>query len=168
MKILVLFLLCINSLFSFSEGKINKIDSLGHKQGLWIEYDSIDIEGYTVLAQTIPDSTGKTDFQKFIATKYEKIKHKGNYNDGAKSGLWQVYKPHCRLWMKIIYDSYGKRTKIEVFYSNRKVYISCDKTDTDLFEVKVFSKNGKLIKEKVRNKDYVNKLTETELYRLGL
>ena len=167
MKAFLLFFLCICFLSSFSKGTINKIDSLGQKQGLWIEYDSIDVEGYTELAQIIPDSTGKTDYEEFIVTKYEKIKHRGHYLNGKKTGLWYVYQPKNKLWMKVQYDSLGQRTKIEIFYHNGRLLYSCDKFDNDFFLIKEFTKKGAFVKETKKSNEFVNKLSETKLYMLG-
>lgn len=168
MKIYLLIVFCICSIASFSQGyKINKIDSLGQKQGLWIEYDSIDVEGYTILSQTIPDSTGKTDYHEFIATKYEKIKHKGYYLNGIKFGLWKVYNAKNKLWMNVLYDNFGQRTKIEIFYHNGRLLYSCDKLDNDFFLIKEFTKKGAFVKETKESNEFVNKLSETKLYMLG-
>jgi len=166
MKAFLLFFLCICFLSSFSKGTINKIDSLGQKQGLWIEYDSLDVEGYNVSAQIIPDSTGKSDLQYEIVTKYDLIKHRGFYSNGIKTGLWVVYNAKNRLWMKIRYDD-GQRTKVEIFYSNGRLLYSCDKLDNDFFLIKEFTKKGAFVKETKKSNESVNKLSETKLYVLG-
>jgi antitoxin component YwqK of YwqJK toxin-antitoxin module len=167
MKICILIVFCICTITSFSQGnKINKIDSLGLKQGLWIEYDSLDVEGYSVSAQIIPDSTGKSDQQYEIVTKYDLIKHRGLYSNGIKTGLWKVYNAKNRLWMKIRYDS-GQRTKVEIFYSNGRLLYMCDKLDDDFFLIKEFTKKGAFVKETKESNEFVNKLSETKLYMLG-
>jgi antitoxin component YwqK of YwqJK toxin-antitoxin module len=168
MKLFICLIFCLYSNATFSKiSNINKTDSIGQKQGLWIEYDSLDVKGYCVTEQIIPDSTGKSDFAKFIVTKYELIKHQGYYINGLKTGLWKVYEPKNKLWMKILYDDFSQRTKIEIYYPNKKLYVYCEIIDSDLFIIKVFSKKGTLIKEKKKSKDIINKISETELYKLG-
>ena len=167
MKNCLLIVFCICTITSFSQGnKINKIDSLGQKQGLWIEHDSLDVEGYSVSGQIIPDSSGKSDYHKFIVTKYDLIKHRGFYTNGIKNGLWVVYNAKNRLWMKIRYDN-GQRTKVEIFYSNGRLLYSCDKLDNDFFLIKEFTKKGAFVKETKESNEFVNKLSETKLYMLG-
>ena len=69
--------------------------------------------------------------------------------------------------MRIKYDHYGQRIKIEIYYSNGKLLYLCDKLDDDFFLIKEFSKKGSLLKETRKNTNFVNKINETKLYILG-
>jgi len=167
MKFILSILLIFYSILCFSQiSNINRIDSMGHKQGLWIELDSLDIEGYSVSEQIIPDSTGNSDNEREIISKYEIIKHKGKYIDDKKNGLWEVFRSNNKLWMKIEYCN-GQRLKIEIFYTNMKPLYICEKSDSISFNIKEYSKKGILIKKKKKSIDFVNKINESKLFILG-
>lgn len=159
---------CFNTIYCFGqcEGK-NVIDSFGLKQGFWTEYDSLDIEGYNITGQLVSDSNGVNDSFKEVTTKYEKIKHSGNYLNGKKNALWKVTKSNNKDWINVFYSNGEVIGPIKIYYSTGTLLYSADKIDNDNFEVKEYDKNGNLIKKKKLSKVFVNKLSETKLFVIG-
>jgi len=166
MKTIYTLFFCLCCFYCYPQkNSINKLDSLGIKQGYWIEYDSLAVEGYSVSEQITPDSLGKSDCQYFVATKHKQIKHVGLYSNGNKTGVWKLFKGKS-LWMKVSYSN-GDRVKIEVLFSNGKPLYVAEKVSNENFVVKEYSKKGLLIKEKYEKVEFINNTEEVKLFAIG-
>jgi len=160
---IVLFILFSYSCYS-QKNNYCKFDSLGLKHGHWIEFDSIAIEGVLTIEEAFSDSIGCFDNQYFTATKYQLIKHVGNYDKGKKIGTWKIFEPKGLLRMKIVYNN-GIRTQIEMYYPNGKILYSAKILSTGNYLVKQYSKKGLLKKKKYRKPKSVNEIEEVQLFR---
>ncbi|NEW81393.1 MAG: hypothetical protein GZ094_03385 [Mariniphaga sp.] len=168
MKILIFWFFCFNTIFCFSQcGKKNFTDSSGLKQGFWIVYDSLDIEGYNMTGQLVSSSLKENDYIEEVTTEYEKIKHYGSYLNGKKNGLWRVSKPNNKNWIEVFYNNGEIIGPINVYYATGTFLYSAEKIDDDNFEVKEYDKNGDLIKKKKLSKVFINRLNETKLFVIG-
>lgn len=146
---------------------MNLVDALGQKQGLWIEYDSLDIEGYNITEQPISDSIEKNDYVDEIVTKFEKIRHYGSYLNGKKNGLWKVSKHNNKNWIKVFYNNGEIIGPINIYYPSGNLLYLAEKMDDGNFEVKEYDKNGNFIKKKKLSKVFINGLSETRLFVIG-
>ena len=166
MRILYMLFLSLCCSFCYAQKvRTNQLDSSGVKQGYWIEYDSLAVEGYSVSAQIEKDSLGKTDHQYFIDTKFDLIKHVGYYENGNKTGVWKLFKGKA-LWMKVSYDN-GHRVKIEVLFSNGKPLYIAEKVNNEQFIVKEYSKKGLQLKELYIKVEFINNAEEVKLFAIG-
>ena len=166
MRVHFILFFCLCCSFCYSQKvKTNQRDSFGVKQGYWIEYDSLTVEGYIVSAQILKDSLGRTDRTFNVDTKFDLIKHVGYYENGNKNGNWKIF--HSKvLWIKVAYDK-GQRVKIEVLFPNGKPLYTAEKVDNKQFIVKEYSKKGMPLKELYKTAEVINNIEEMKLFTIG-
>lgn len=168
MKTILFWFFCLITYFSYSQvNKINYTDSLGLKQGYWIEYDSLDIEGINISKQLRPDSFGEKDYTEEVSTKYEKIKHYGGYLNNKKNGLWVVSKRNNETWIKVFYANGEIIGPIYIYYPSGKLLYLAKELEDNNFEVKEYDKHGNMTKQKKLTKSFISKLGETKLFVIG-
>ena len=148
-----------------SQEPINKVDSCGYKQGVWLEYEvlPLSIEEKNILMPDPLDSTklyvvDKLDFGDSCFV----IKCIGKYHDGLKDGLWTEYYPNGQFKSQIQYQKGIPFGQYETFWPNGKLKTKCTIGVADSVFIKAYKKNGDLLIQKKTKKQDLIKVVYTK------
>lgn len=118
-KVVIVSLFLFSLLYSQDKLTSNIIDSLGLKQGLWIELEAKpDIIGISHL--DLDDGTSY-NITKYDYDNYLVLKYKGQYKNGLRTGEWNIYNPNGELRYSITYDNGLVKGDFKLYYPNGAV-----------------------------------------------
>ncbi|MDY0103509.1 MAG: hypothetical protein RBS07_11260 [Lentimicrobium sp.] len=121
--ILLTIVLILSAINCEAQEFTNHYDSLGFKQGLWIEYkavpntivengkESYNADSSVVYIEDLFLYEGNCDFEKQV----------GEYKNSLREGLWKLYYPEIILFGQINYYHGVPLGEIILFYSNGNV-----------------------------------------------
>lgn len=123
----------------------NKIDSLGLKQGLWIELEAKpNIIGIT--HYDLSDGTSKDKFR-YDYSDYVVLKYVGSYINGLRQGKWDVYSPNDKIRYTINYKGSIPCGEFMIYHLNGEVELKGFIARKKFTKVSYYGEKGKYIKE---------------------
>ena len=162
---IILVLLVFYTAPVISQEPINKVDTCGYKQGVWLEYEvlPLSIEEKNVLMPDPLDSTklyvvDKLDFGDNCFV----IKCIGKYHNGLKEGIWTEYYPNGQFMSQIQYQGGVPLGLYETFWPNGRLKTKCTIGIADSVFIKAYKKNGDFLIQKKTKKQDLIKVVYTE------
>ena len=123
--------------FSIEEQCINQIDSLGLKQGRWIEFEARPAtKGFTIHDNEDGTSTYEDDYSN---DQFNIYKYCGNYNAGFRIGVWNIYSTSNRLVYVVNYNN-GIIEGLFIAYYKNGDYLKCNIKHESKTKVEIYSK----------------------------
>lgn len=144
--LIILYFFIFISLSYGQESKLtNEIDSLGLKQGEWIELEAKpDIIGVTHIDL---ENGGSVDRMRYNFNNYLVLKYVGIYKDGLRDGEWKVYSLDEKIRYLINYKDgviFGNCIK---YHANGKIHLIGFIDRKSLTKVSYYDKVGQFIKD---------------------
>lgn len=144
-KIVFITFFVLNYLWGFTTDKqdTNKIDSIGLKQGKWIEFEAHPVsEGFTIH----DNEDGSSTFEdKYNEHKLNIYKLNGSYKDGFRDGIWDIYSASDRLAFTINYNRGLIEGQFVIYYKNGEL-LKCNIKQEVKTKIEIYSKSG-ILKE---------------------
>lgn len=153
------FIILISLVCSFcSNGQIsiNKIDSLGHKNGIWREFKILPytvIEENTLMDFPI-DSTIKIIIDEYEFNKKSIIVESvGEYKSGLKDGEWVELFSNKKIKSEVEYSNGIPKGKCKLYYPNGELKMSCTIGMCEKVEISIYNENGCLKDKLIANRN---------------
>ena len=145
---ILFYLLCYQGSFTIlGKGKIqkdiNQVDSLGLKQGFWVDFEARPKTAGFVI-HDLEDGTSKYEDQ-YIKNDFTIYKYCGEYKNGFRIGIWSIFTMSDRLLFKINYLD-GKIAGEYTAYFKNGDYLNCQINQTPKTRVEIFTKDNVLKK----------------------
>ncbi len=144
--------------------EINKVDSLGRKQGIWIEYEiiprSFELEGEYDRIVSPLDSTKKYLLKRQDFSKIIKLIWLGRYLEGLKSGEWVLFNLNGEVSKRVNYIKgrlYGNYTE---YWINGQVMLECVIDNSNFISGVGYNRDGVIVIEN----DSINKVDFIESF----
>ena len=142
-KIVFIAFFVLNYIFSFAIDKqaTNKLDSLGLKQGKWIEFEAHPVsEGFTIH----DNENGSSTFE----DKYNEQRLNIYYfffqaEDGIRDGTWDIYSASNRLVFTVNYNRGLIEGQFIIYYKNGESLV-CNIRHELKTKVEIYLKSGVL------------------------
>ncbi len=144
-KIVFIAFFVLNYIFSFAIDKqaTNKLDSLGLKQGKWIEFEAHPASaGFTIHDNENGSSTFEDQYDEHKLNIY---KLKGRYKDGFRDGTWEIYSASNRLVFTVNYNRGLIEGQFIIYYKNGESLV-CNIKHEVKAKVEIYLKSGVLKK----------------------
>lgn len=145
--------LLIATLYTVSAQSINIIDSMGYKQGLWIEYrvDPIGLDQNGILAYS-PDSNivyhADIPIYGRKCSKSGILRQIGNYNNSLRDGIWTLYRSDGTLFRRVNYKNGIITGKITSYYQNGSLIAEREiQHNQKLFLINYFNEDGSFYRQ---------------------
>lgn len=150
-NIIILLLLIWSHIISAQNFDINKLDSLGLKQGLWKEYKIIPSK--VIINHVYEDSLNGVH----IYNKYDLLDDpviftsQGYYLNGLKNGIWTEYWLNGNIRSEVNFFNGVALGEFKYYYSSGKIMVEGNISLSEEIFVKSFNNNGEFLKrEKVK------------------
>ncbi len=144
-RLIVLSLLIASQSYAQTCNPPNKIDSLGLKQGEWIEFEARpSITGITIYELDNEVSEIKKNYN------YDKLdiyKLQGCYKDGIRIGVWQIFLSSGVKKYTVNYKNSVIGGEFKSYYSNGAIKLQGIIERNTRTQIKMYSLEGKLKKE---------------------
>lgn len=145
---------------SFGQLQENKVDSVGHKQGEWIEYRVLPSE--IIINDLYPTvRNGESVYviydRKIFGEKSEVITCIGTYINGQREGLWKEFYSNDTLKSEIEYQNGVPLGECKIFWKNGILKMQCEFGNTNNTHIVVYDTDGSLIADTVGSKNKIIK-----------
>ncbi len=131
--------------FSQDEEISFSIDSLGLKQGYWIELE-VKPELFSVSHVSLSNGKSIEEFN-YSFKNYRIFKYSGNYQDGYRTGLWEVTLfENGEVYYKLHFEKGLISGQFEVYYPNGNLKLTGNIIRTKKTKVTYYDENGKYLK----------------------
>ncbi len=152
--LMILCLLCLESL-NGQDAPLNHIDTLGYKQGQWVEFEARPKEiSYTINDDLINDEAS-VEFE-YDYDDLEIYKLIGNYSDGLKIGVWKLFDSQGDLKCSFTLEEGIIIGPFEFYYKNGKIRIKGYlQTGEKFSRVENYAIDGKFEKENYLETKYL-------------
>ncbi len=131
--------------------KVNKVDSIGRKQGVWMEYEVIpkwaeDPGEYDYIVSPL-DSTKKyllkrNDFSEVIVLRWF-----GKYQNGLKSGEWVLLNSNGEIVKRVNYVKGRLSGYYTQYWTEDKIMMECFIDNSNFIVGKGYDKDGSVLFE---------------------
>ena len=123
----------------------NKIDSLGLKQGLWVELEAKpDIVGITHL--DLDDGTFE-EIMKYDYDNYCILKYEGYYENSLRTGEWKVYSPNGNIRYIITFKNGIINGNFKLYHLNGEIKLQGYIDRKPMTTVSYYDEEGTFIKQ---------------------
>jgi effector-binding domain-containing protein len=157
--LLMLVLTCYYVTGIEAQNMYNVVDSIGYKQGMWIEFKIPFGMVTEYVGIKIPD----IDSEYYYLTKdrdrkyFPIIECVGKYENGHKTGVWYEYYGNDTIKSRVLYDAGIPTGYCKTFWGTGTLKEEFTINSSDSVPYKAYNLNGELIIEKTIPKDRVIK-----------
>ncbi|PRY91931.1 hypothetical protein BY457_1222 [Marinilabilia salmonicolor] len=138
----------------------NKVDSLGQRQGKWVEYKLLPSQisiNHTFKTEKDGEIVYIVFDKKIYDEKSEIITCTGQYKNGLKTGLWIKYYSNDTIKSKVEFRNGIPYGKCQHYWKNGQLKIECIIGDDFNIPVIAYDINGNKVIEKLAPKDQLIK-----------